>query len=63
MNFIICSGGMVTVINSEGKPTQVPATSLNMSGVIQGGASGLSLPSSLGASGIYFTKLAFTQTF
>ena len=45
---------MVTIINSEGKPTQVPATALNMPGAIQGGASGLSLPSSLGAAGIYF---------
>ena len=28
----ICSGGFVTILSSEGKPTQVPASSLNMLG-------------------------------
>ena len=45
-------GGLVTVINSDGKPTQVPASSLNMSGSLQGGAVGFSSPSSVSA-GIY----------
>ena len=42
----------MTVINSEGKPTQVPASSLNMSAAIQGGATGFT-PSSTVAAGIY----------
>ena len=43
---------MVTVMNSDGKPTQVPASSLNMSGALSGGVAGLS-PSSSVAAGIY----------
>ena len=42
-------GGLVTVMNSDGKPTQVPASSLNMSGGLQGGAAGFSSSSSIAA--------------
>ena len=43
---------MVTVMNSDGKPTQVPASSLNMSGALSAGVAGLT-PSSSVAAGIY----------
>ena len=46
----------MTIINSEGKPTQVPASSLNMSAAIQGGATGFT-PNSTVAAGIYFRSL------
>ena len=36
-------------MNSDGKPTQVPASSLNMSGGLQGGAAGFSSSSSIAA--------------
>ena len=48
---------MVTVINSDGKPTQVPASSLNMPGALSGGVAGLS-PSGAVAAGIYL-KIKF----
>ena len=42
-------GGLLTVIDSDGKPTHVPANSLNMSGGVQGGVAGFASSSSIAA--------------
>ena len=47
-------GGLVTVINSEGKPTQIPANSLNLS-AIANSAGGLATSGSV-AAGIFSSK-------
>ena len=45
-------GGLITVVGSDGKPTQVPASSLGQLGSVIGGAAS----SSLGGAGIYFNR-------
>ena len=50
----------MTVINSEGKPTQVPASSLNMSAAIQGGATGFT-PNNTVVAGIYYLSFFITH--
>ena len=45
-------GGLITVVGSDGKPTQVPASSLGQLGGAIGGAAS----SSLGGAGIYLNK-------